>query len=183
MTDLAVHTENANTGQKGTLTIVAGYDLGNSSIKFVSSDRQIRFPSYLENCYYRPTETPTEGYVEYLEGDALTKLDYKQWLSGYAAYDANPKNHLRVTDDATAKVSQSLKHLLAVLSYYPYKASIELVICASLHERGDLEDQLIEALTGRHVVKFGGKICPTEVKIHVLKVYDIPKFKNLTKKI
>ncbi|MBD2247917.1 hypothetical protein [Nostoc sp. FACHB-888] len=172
MTDLAVHTENANTGQKGTLTIIAGYDLGNSSIKFVSSDRQIRFPSYLENCYYRPTETPTEGYVEYLEGDALTKLDYKQWLSGFAAYDANPKNHLRVTDDATAKVNQSLKHLLAVLSYYPYKASIELVICASLHERGDLEDQLIEALTGRHVVKFGGKICPTEVKIHVLKVYD-----------
>ncbi|MBD2537131.1 hypothetical protein H6G97_51290 [Nostoc flagelliforme FACHB-838] len=61
MTDLVVMPENANTRQKGTLTIIAGYDLGNSSIKFVSSDQKIRFPSYLKNCYYRPTETPTEG--------------------------------------------------------------------------------------------------------------------------
>jgi hypothetical protein len=172
MTDLAEMPENALQGHPGTLTLIAGYDLGNSGVKFVTSDRKIRFPSYLENCYYRPTELPTEGYVEYLEGDAITKLDYKQWLSGYAAYDANPKNHLRVTDDATAKVTQSLKHLLAALSYYPYKPVINLIICASLHERGDLEEQLIDAIAGKHIVKFGGKPIPTTVNIHVLKVYD-----------
>lgn len=172
MSDLAAMPENALTGQKGTLTLIAGYDLGNSGVKFVSSDRKIRFPSYLENCHYRPTELPSEGYVEYLDGEAITKLDYKQWLSGFAAYDANPKNHLRVTDDAQAKVTQSLKHLLAVLSHYPYKPVIELIICASLHERGDLEEQLIEAIAGKHIVKFGGKPIPTTVNIHVLKVYD-----------
>ncbi|MEH2179038.1 hypothetical protein [Nostoc sp.] len=44
MTDLAVNTENSNTGQKGKLTVIAGYDLGNSSIKFVSSDGRSDFP-------------------------------------------------------------------------------------------------------------------------------------------
>ncbi|MBD2266777.1 hypothetical protein H6G09_27900, partial [Anabaena sp. FACHB-709] len=72
MTDLAEMPENALPRHQGTLTLIAGYDLGNSGVKFVTSDRKIRFPSYLENCYYRPTELPTEGYVEYLEGDAIT---------------------------------------------------------------------------------------------------------------
>ena len=164
--------KNANVEQKGNQALIAGFDIGNGYIKFVSDDRRIRFPSYLENCYYRPVDVPPFGFVEYLEGDIYSHLDYKQWLSGYAAYDANPKNHLRVTDDSTAKVTQALKHLLAVLSHYPYKALFNLYLCASLHERGDLESDLIAAISGRHVVKFGQKPIPTEVNIQVLKVFD-----------
>jgi Actin like proteins N terminal domain len=152
-------------------TILAGFDLGNGYCKFSSNEVTVRFPSYLEYYSYRPSETPREGYIEYMEGGA--DVPYKIWASGYLAYDRNPMATLRVTDDSQAKANQALQHLMGALShiekYYP---EINVFLCASLHQKEGLEELLIQNLEGTHVVKFGGKVLPTKVIVKVLKVYE-----------
>jgi Actin like proteins N terminal domain len=151
--------------------ILAGFDLGNGYCKFSSDTVSVRFPSYLSYYSHRPSETPEEGFVEYLEGKA--SLPYQIWASGYIAYERDPMATLRVSDDAEAKVSQSLQHLMGALShiekYYP---EMTVYLCASLHQKEGLEENLMQILEGTHVVKFGGKIAPTKVTVKLLKVYE-----------
>jgi ABC-type multidrug transport system fused ATPase/permease subunit len=63
MANLAMEPKKANVGQKGNLTLIGGFDIGNGYIKFCSQDNRVRFPSYLESCYYRPTDVPPQGLV------------------------------------------------------------------------------------------------------------------------
>ncbi|RUS93111.1 hypothetical protein DSM106972_097430 [Dulcicalothrix desertica PCC 7102] len=171
MADMEVNAQNADSGQKGKLLLIAGMDVGNGYVKFSSDVVTERFPSYLEYYNHRPSETPREGYVEYLEGKA--DLPTQIWASGWLAYERNPVGTLRATDDPQAKVKQPLQHLMGALSYIEKNyAEIEVYLCVSLHQKEGLEESLIAALEGTHIVKFGGKIIPTKVTVKVLKVYE-----------
>jgi Actin like proteins N terminal domain len=152
--------------------IIAGLDVGNGYVKFSSDAVNTRFPSYLEYYPHRPSETPREGYVEYLEGSAQ-ELPYQAWASGWLAYARNPMGTLRVSDDAQAKAKQSLQHLLGALSHIEKQhTEMEVFLCVSLHQKEGLEEMLIKSLEGTHIVKFGGKVIPTKVTVKVLKVYE-----------
>ncbi|MGB3615864.1 MAG: hypothetical protein WBA10_18865, partial [Elainellaceae cyanobacterium] len=147
------------------LSLATGLDVGNASTQVVLPGlKPSEQPSYCSYVFGH-VEAPSRddgGLVEYVNG-TRSDLIGKRFLTGYAAYQHDPKGRIEVVAERDGKVRYGLQLLLGALATLPYRAEYDLAIAASIHDKVTWQTPLTEALQGTHVVKLNGSANETRV--------------------
>ena len=145
----------ATSGKSATMTPM-GLDIGNGSLKLVSSQGETRLDSYVYYMAERASMAVNSGYVEYHAGDRLDLVG-KQWIGGLNAYYHGLRAIYRVTDSNEGKADLGLQLLLSALSMLSYRSEWDLLLVCSIHDGKALGNGLKKALEGKHHVLIQGK--------------------------
>ena len=141
-----------------------GVDIGNGSLKLVSSQGETRIDSYVYYLSERASMAASSGYVEYHQGDR-SDLVGKQWVAGISAYYHGLRGIYRVTDTNQGKADLGLQILLSGLSMLPYRAEWNLCLVASIHDGQALGKGLKASLEGTHIVLMSNKQSTVQISV------------------
>lgn len=163
-TELAATLPTAAKSAKFDITTPMGLDIGNGSLKLVSSQGETRLDSYVYYLTERASMAVNSGYVEYHSGDR-GDLTGKQWIGGLNAYFNGLRAIYRVTDTNEGKADLGLQLLLSGLSMLPYRAHWQLFLVCSIHDGKALGSGLKKALEGNHSVLMQGKRSTVQISV------------------
>jgi len=156
------------------LSLATGLDVGNATTQVsLPGLKTVEQPSYVAPVYghIEPPSRDDGGLVEYTNG-TRSDLIGKRFLTGYAAYQHDPKGRVEVVAERDGKPRYGLQLLLGALATLPYRAEYDLAIAASVHDKVTWQGPLTEALQGVHVIKLNGNANETRVSVQVLRVLD-----------
>lgn len=148
-----------------------GLDLGNGFVKLKSENTETVIPSL-----FKQVDTSTEyeylassrgGVVEFLDSDR-GELQNTRWLVGNPAYQEFPDSCDRIVDDRRNKITYALQGLCGALAVSIPAKSMNIALCASIHDAEVFGDALKSALNGTHTVKINGRTTTLNIKTLVV---------------
>ena len=151
----------------------AAFDGGFGFSKLELPKHAITTPALITPVHQQLHDLPRSqsgGCVSYVSGPRAD-LCRSRWLTGFPAYQYQPKEHFRVTDHPDGKIKYGLQLLLGCLATLPYQPAWDLQLVTSIQDAQTMGGRLAEALAGQHTVAFADSP-PSTVTIRVSRVFE-----------